>query len=191
MCETALGAVMGPMATHTAGHCRGADDPDPARPHPPDRRGPDASPSSGPPLRPGPPLPPGPPRPALPPTAAGRPPEPWPYAVHLTGTDSPREPREIFVPVLCSVLCAPLLAIGALFFMLSPLATDSCEPDGCHALFRAMEVDPCVLALAAVLLAGCWAVPNRWHAVRPLLGVGALAAALTGVYLYVHLPLPN
>ncbi len=196
MCATAPGRCDGRMRTHTAGHCRAADEPEPAQPHPYPHPSPSSYPQpyAGRDARPRGPAGALPPRPPVPPLPPHPPVGAWPYALPPEGGAPRPERRSLLVQVLCTVLCVPLLGFGALCCVFSPFATASCDPAGCRALFRAIAVNPCVLLASVLLLAGCWAVPEGRQGrqvLRTLLGAGALAAAVTAVHLYLHLPPPS
>lgn len=106
----------------------------------------------------------------------------------------PDADRRAFVgPLIATVLAVPLIALDGLIMMFSPMATDSCTPDGCQALTRMLLVAPCVLVAAVVALGVSWALPwrRRYRAARLVVAAASPLLAATTLLLYLHLPAPN
>lgn len=123
-----------------------------------------------------------------PPPAYGFGPPPPPYGVRPA---DPERDRHAFVaPMIASVLAAPVIVVGGMFTMISPMATDSCTAHGCQALYRMLLLAPCLLVLAAGALGASWAVPwrRRHRAKRIALAALAPLLALAAAMIYLHLP---
>lgn len=114
-----------------------------------------------------------------------------PYTVHPW--DPERDRRAFVVPLIATVLSAPLIALDAVCVMLSPMATDSCTMHGCQALDRVLLAAPCVLLLSCAALGVSWALPwrLRYRAVRVVPAVTAPLLALATLLIYLHLPAPS
>lgn len=138
------------------------------------------------------------------PPGFGPAPAPWqaeplpPVRWYATPPPSPlvapdRDPRAYVAPLIATVTAGPVLALGAMAAMFSPMATDSCEADGCHALYRALALAPCLLAAGYAALGAAWAVPwrRRLRVLRTAFAVAAPVLAVAAVLVYLHLPAPD
>ena len=113
-----------------------------------------------------------------------------PYTVPLRPQDPERDRRAFVAPLIATVLSAPLMALDAFCVLFSPMATDSCTPHGCHALYRSLLAAPCVLAAAWAALGVAWGIPwrLRYRAVRAVPAVAAPLLALAALLIYLRLP---
>ncbi|WNI16007.1 hypothetical protein [Actinacidiphila sp. ITFR-21] len=124
-------------------------------------------------------------------------PYPYPYAYGAFGpylpprpADPDRDPHAYLAPLAASVLGVPLMLISSAAVLISPMATDSCTADGCHALYTALLLAPCVLGLSFVALALAWALPRRrrHRAQRYAAAAAVPLLALAPLLIYVNLP---
>lgn len=104
-----------------------------------------------------------------------------------------RDPRAYVAPLIATVTAGPVLALGAMAAMFSPMATDSCAADGCHALYRALALAPCLLTAGYAALGAAWALPwrRRLRVLRTAFAVVAPVLAVAAVLVYLHLPAPD
>lgn len=104
-----------------------------------------------------------------------------------------RDPRAYVAPLIATVTAGPVLALGAMAAMFSPMATDSCAADGCHALYRALALAPCLLTAGYAALGAAWALPwrRRLRVLRTAFAVVAPLFAVAAVLVYLHLPAPD
>ncbi|MFF6959114.1 hypothetical protein [Streptomyces sp. NPDC008317] len=93
-------------------------------------------------------------------------------------------------PLIATVLGGPVIAFCGLIAMFSPMATDSCTPNGCQALTTMLLVAPAVLLLAVVALVVSWALPwrLRHRTTRAVASLAAPLLAVTTLLIYIHLP---
>jgi hypothetical protein len=152
------------MTTSPGGHGYGSDVPEGGRPHPQERQ-------------------------ERPEQQA----RPWPYAAHLVPGRAPypdRDRRAHVAPLVATVFGVPLMLVDGLIVMFSPMATDSCSAGGCHALYTALTIGPCLLAAAVLALIGAWQIPHRLRhrLLRTALSAAAPLLALSALLLYLHLP---
>lgn len=100
------------------------------------------------------------------------------------------DPRAYIAPLIGTLLAGPVLVLCSMAALISPMATDSCTAHGCHALYWALALAPCLIAAGYAALALAWALPwrRRMRAARIVLSAAAPLLAGATVLVYVNLP---